>query len=118
MTLLSFEDVEIWYVGRGGTSPTKAVSGISLDVRPGELVAIVGESGSGKSTLILSAIGLLPRSSRVEGGRILLFGNDVAGWSPNKFARYRGSYVGFVPPQDRVSRSTRSSRSGSSSRTR
>ncbi|WP_138998307.1 ABC transporter ATP-binding protein [Rhodococcus zopfii] len=101
MTLLSFEDVEIWYVGRG-TSPTKAVSGISLDVRPGELVAIVGESGSGKSTLIRSAIGLLPRSSRVE-GRILLDGNDVAGWSHNKFARYRGSYVGFVPQDPGVS---------------
>ncbi|MFE7422426.1 ABC transporter ATP-binding protein [Rhodococcus sp. NPDC057529] len=101
MTLLSFEDVEIWYTGRG-RSATKAVSGISLDVQAGELVAIVGESGSGKSTLIRSSIGLLPRTSRVS-GRIQLGGKDVAGWSQNKFARLRGSYVGFVPQDPGVS---------------
>ncbi|MGW5317303.1 dipeptide ABC transporter ATP-binding protein [Nocardia thailandica] len=101
MTLLSFDAVDIWYTGRGRPA-THAVSGVSLDIAAGELVAIVGESGSGKSTLIRAAIGLLPRTSRVR-GRILLGGNDVAGWRHNRFAKFRGSYVGFVPQDPGVS---------------
>ncbi|MFF2083677.1 dipeptide ABC transporter ATP-binding protein [Nocardia sp. NPDC058176] len=101
MSLLSFDSIDIWYTGRG-RAPTQAVSGVSLSIEAGELVAIVGESGSGKSTLIRSSIGLLPRTSRVS-GRILLGGNDVAGWRQNRFARLRGSYVGFVPQDPGVS---------------
>jgi peptide/nickel transport system ATP-binding protein len=101
MTLLSFADVDVWYTRRGEL-PSQAVAGVSLAIEAGELVTIVGESGSGKTTLIRSAIGLLPRNSRV-GGQILLDGNDVAGWRHNKFARFRGSYVGFIPQDPAVS---------------
>ncbi|WP_214105787.1 ABC transporter ATP-binding protein [Acrocarpospora catenulata] len=95
MSLLSFTDVNIWYTRRG-EQPSQAVAGVSLAVEPGELVTIVGESGSGKSTLIRSAIGLLPVNSRI-GGEIRLDNASVAGWSHNRFARYRGTYVGFIP---------------------
>jgi peptide/nickel transport system ATP-binding protein len=95
MTLLSFENVEIWYTRRG-RPPRKAVDGISLAVEPGEFLTIVGESGSGKSTLIRSAIGLLPGNSQVR-GQVLLDRTNVTGWRHNKFARYRGRYVGYIP---------------------
>jgi peptide/nickel transport system ATP-binding protein len=95
MTLLSFDNVEVWYTRRGQL-PRKAVNGVTLAVERQELVTIVGESGSGKSTLIRSAIGLLPSNSQVR-GQILLDRTNVAGWGHNKFARYRGSYVGFIP---------------------
>jgi peptide/nickel transport system ATP-binding protein len=95
MTLLSYENVEIWYTRRGRL-PRKAVDGVTLAVEPGELVTIVGESGSGKSTLIRSAIGLQAGNSQLS-GQIFLDRTNVAGWRHNKFARYRGSYVGFIP---------------------
>jgi peptide/nickel transport system ATP-binding protein len=101
MTLLSFDNVEVWYTRRGQL-PAKAVDGVTLAVDRGELVTIVGESGSGKSTLIRSAIGLLPANSRVS-GEIRLDGSNVAGWRHNKFARLRGSYVGFIPQDPGVS---------------
>jgi peptide/nickel transport system ATP-binding protein len=101
MTLLSFDNVEVWYTRRGQL-PSKAVDGVTIAVDRGELVTIVGESGSGKSTLIRSAIGLLPANSRVS-GEIRLDGSNVAGWRHNKFARLRGSYVGFIPQDPGVS---------------
>jgi oligopeptide/dipeptide ABC transporter ATP-binding protein len=51
----------------------RAVDGVSLEVQPGEVVALVGESGCGKTTLIRSILGLEPRS----GGSITFNGRSV-----------------------------------------
>ncbi|MBT8208676.1 MAG: ABC transporter ATP-binding protein/permease, partial [Acidimicrobiia bacterium] len=57
---------------------TKAVDGVDLEIRRGEMMAIVGESGSGKSTLVDIILGLLDPDE----GRILLDGSDSlpTGW--------------------------------------
>ncbi len=52
----------------------RAVDGINLDIRSGEIIGLVGESGCGKSTLARIISGILPPSN----GRILLEGRDVA----------------------------------------
>ncbi len=54
--LLDLRDVGVTFAGRHGG--VRAVDGVSLDVRRGEVVALVGESGCGKTTLIRSILGL------------------------------------------------------------
>ncbi|GAB3461660.1 ABC transporter ATP-binding protein [Actinophytocola sediminis] len=66
---LRFENVRFAYPG----SETEVLRGITLDVRPGETVALVGATGSGKTTLT----GLVGRLADVTGGRVTIDGVDV-----------------------------------------
>ena len=59
--LLVIDDVHVTFASRHG--PVRAVDGVSLDVRRGEVVALVGESGCGKTTLLRSVLGLEPITS-------------------------------------------------------
>ncbi|WP_399697739.1 lipid A export permease/ATP-binding protein MsbA [Xenophilus sp.] len=54
----------------------RALDGLNLVIRPGEVVALVGPSGSGKTTLV----NLLPRFVLPSAGQVLLDGTDVADW--------------------------------------
>jgi iron(III) transport system ATP-binding protein len=56
----------------------RAVDGVSLDVREGELLAILGPSGCGKSTLLRVVAGL----EKQDAGRVVLHGRDVSGLPP------------------------------------
>ena len=62
----------------------RAVRGVSLDVRPGEVVAIFGANGSGKTTFLKAIAGLVPVSS----GRVAYHGEDIT----------------FLPSHERVAR--------------
>jgi putative ABC transport system ATP-binding protein len=65
---------------------------ISLDVRPGEFVAIVGESGVGKSTLLNCMAGL----DTWDEGQVILDGQDLGTLTGDARALLRRSRVGFV----------------------
>ncbi|MGW0120249.1 ABC transporter ATP-binding protein [Streptomyces sp. NPDC003327] len=70
---VEFDDVTFAYEGAGGGSAGPVLDGFSLEIRPGETVALVGASGSGKSTVSL----LLPRFYDVDRGAVLVGGHDV-----------------------------------------
>ncbi|MFC5804135.1 ABC transporter ATP-binding protein [Streptomyces formicae] len=69
---VEFDDVGFAY-GSAGEAERPVLDGFSLEIRPGETVAVVGSSGSGKSTVSL----LLPRFYDVTHGAVLVGGHDV-----------------------------------------
>ncbi|MEO8691618.1 MAG: ABC transporter ATP-binding protein [Candidatus Saccharimonas sp.] len=70
----------------------EALSGVSLDIRQGEFVAITGESGSGKSTL-LQLLGGLDRPSD---GNVFVGDTNLRKLSDSKLSEFRGCTIGFV----------------------
>jgi len=70
----------------------EAVRGISLEVAPGDFLAIVGPSGSGKSTLLH----LLGAVDSPTSGAVFLDGSDVTSMSDPERARFRLEHVGLV----------------------
>jgi len=67
--LLELDDVRVDYGG------IKALKGISMEVMPGEIVAMIGANGAGKTTTLKSIVGLL----RLSAGTIKLAGKSIAG---------------------------------------
>ncbi len=70
----------------------EALAGMSMNVEPGEWIAIMGPSGSGKSTL-MNLIGLLDRPTS---GNYVLDGRDVSGLRGGELASARRNLIGFV----------------------
>jgi putative ABC transport system ATP-binding protein len=75
-----------------GGEMVEVLHGVSMQIRPGKLVAIVGPSGSGKSTL-LNLIGTLDTPS---GGQLLFDGVDIGGLSQKARASFRAANLGFI----------------------
>jgi peptide/nickel transport system ATP-binding protein len=94
--LLTIEDLQVAYRVEGKLGQP-AVQGVSVQVRPGELVAVVGESGSGKTTVVRASLGVLPQNAEILRGRIGYGDTDVTTWGDRQFAKVRGPFVGFVP---------------------
>jgi putative ABC transport system ATP-binding protein len=88
--LLSVQSVSKIY----GEGPGRvvAVDGVTLEVRPGEVILILGPSGSGKTTL-LSVLGCLLRPTS---GKVLANGSDVSQLSDAQLSRLRREHIGFV----------------------
>jgi putative ABC transport system ATP-binding protein len=83
---------DLWKTYIMGDQEIHAVSGVDIEIRKGEYVAIMGPSGSGKSTL-MNLIGCLDTPTK---GLYYLNGNLVSDMSDDELARIRNKEIGFV----------------------
>ncbi|MDQ6526201.1 ABC transporter ATP-binding protein [Nocardioides sp. LHD-245] len=88
---VEFRGVHVHYGSRRRGRAFPAVTDVSLQVAPGEVVGLVGESGSGKTTLGRLAAGLVP----LAGGQVLLGGEDVLA-APRSQRRHLRRGLAFV----------------------
>jgi len=91
---VSLRDLRVTFSGGGKT--IQAVNGVSLDVAPGEAVALIGESGSGKSVTLRALMRLHPPRRTTMTGDIRVEGQDVLSLDKRALARLRGGTVAMV----------------------
>ncbi len=91
--LIELRDLEVHYTAR--RTVARAVDGVTLDWRPGEILGIVGESGCGKSTLARTVMGL----QKPAGGEVLLSGEPIIGRSELRGLRRRVQMIFQDPYQ-------------------
>ncbi len=83
---------DLWKTYEMGDQIINAVSGVDIEIRRGEYVAIMGPSGSGKSTL-MNLIGCLDSPTR---GDYYINGSLVSAMTDDELARIRNKEIGFV----------------------
>jgi len=85
-------DLSVSYRNKPGV-----LSGVELEIFPGEIFGLVGESGSGKSTIALAILRLLDTRGGSVSGSILFDGSDLMGRPESELRRLRGRRIGLVP---------------------
>ncbi len=89
MTLLSVQGLNVAIHG------TPILRGVTMDIAPGQIVALTGESGSGKSMTALAVMGLLPQGA-VATGRVMLGDADILTTPEPALCAMRGRDMGMV----------------------
>jgi putative ABC transport system ATP-binding protein len=89
-TILQVENLEKYYGSKSNL--TKALAGISFEIKTGEYVGVMGASGSGKTTL-LNCISTIDSATS---GQILIDGKDITELGQKALAKFRREQLGFV----------------------
>src|SRR5690554_67861 len=92
--LLDIQGLRTWFHTRDGV--VKAVDGVSLQLRRGEILGLVGESGSGKSVTGFSIMGLVGERGRVQADRMVFDGHDLLSASAEQMRRLRGDRLAMI----------------------
>lgn len=101
-TLLEVRELHVSY-SPAKAKRVKAVDGVSLEVRPGEVIGILGESGCGKSTLANSVLQSLPSNAKIESGHIFFKGRDLLNLHERELTSLRGREISLIPQDPALS---------------
>jgi oligopeptide/dipeptide ABC transporter ATP-binding protein len=92
--LLEIKDLRTYFFTRDGT--VKAVDGVSLTIKRGQIHGIVGESGCGKSMTAMSILRLVDKPGKIVSGEILFKGEDLLKKSRNEMTSIRGKQISVI----------------------
>lgn len=92
--LLRVHDLEVMFPTEDGV--VTPLAGVTLDLMPGETLALVGESGSGKSLTSLAIMGLLPDGGRLTRGHIDYRGERISEYSERQLQKLRGNKIAMI----------------------
>ncbi len=93
--VLEVKDLQVGYHTPRGL--VRAVNGVSFFLRRGERLGLVGESGSGKTTTALALMRLLQSPAQIDGGQVLLDGQDLLSLSDEEMRRARFAEIALIP---------------------
>ncbi len=99
--LLEIKNLKTYFYTEDGT--VRAVDGVDLAVRPGEVLGIVGESGCGKSVTSLSVMRLIGQPGKVVEGEILFEGKDLLKVPESEMMKVRGNRISMIFQQPQTS---------------
>jgi len=93
--VLRVQGLEVTYYTDLGRA--KALDDVSFTLRAGEKLGMVGESGSGKSTLALAMMRMIKPPGRIEGGKVLIDGEDLMALNELGMRKARLSEIAYIP---------------------
>ena len=101
--VLEINQLQVRYQLQHGKT-IRALNGVDLVIKPGEVVGVVGESGSGKSTLGLASMALLPSTAQpsVEGS-LRVGGQDIRSLKASELRKLRGQTIAMIFQDSMVS---------------
>ena len=93
--LLSVENLKVFFHSDGAVS--RAVDGVSYEIRKGETVCLVGESGCGKTVSVLAILGLIPQPpGEIPGGKIFFKGKNLLDLDEEELQKIRGKEISMI----------------------
>ncbi|MCA9788204.1 MAG: ABC transporter ATP-binding protein, partial [Cyanobacteria bacterium HKST-UBA05] len=74
-----------------------AVKGLSLQLKPNEILGLVGESGCGKSLTSMALMGLVPKPGQVKADTLRFDGQDLLRLDAEAYRKIRGAQIALIP---------------------
>jgi len=94
-SVLEVINLQVSYYTDAGRA--RALDGVSLKLKAGEKLGLVGESGSGKSTMALAMMRMIKPPGRIEGGQVIVGGDDLTKLTDEQMLKARLSKIAYIP---------------------